>query len=130
MRSHTVINVDEKFLPPTKPGDLNYQAKKLSASQMSDAIETPYTSVLPVDTDSDRALRAGRSRQRVNTELDAAIALHKADIPCKVRKSVVCAVKGWSRPTLYRRIADEKFPKPVKDGRYSWWWIADVLDDP
>jgi predicted DNA-binding transcriptional regulator AlpA len=66
---------------------------------------------------------------RVTMELEAALVLHSAGKPCKVRKAVVCAVKGWSRPTLYRRIAALQFPKPFKDGRSSWWWIADVIDD-
>ena len=26
-----------------------------------------------------------------------------------------------SRPTIYKRIKDGKFPKPVKDGRCSFW---------
>lgn len=75
-------------------------------------------------------LKKDTAASRVTTELEAAVALYKAGVPCKVRKAVVCAVKGWSRPTLYRRIAALKFPRPFKDGRSSWWWIADVLDDP
>ncbi len=72
--------------------------------------------------------KTSRSQQRVRIELDAALALHNAGKPCKVKKSVVCAVKGWSRATLYRRIAAGMFPKPTKESRNSWWWIADVLD--
>jgi hypothetical protein len=52
--------------------------------------------------------KTGRQREiaaRVTVELEAALALHRAGIDCKVKKSVVCAVKGWSRATLYRRIA-------------------------
>jgi hypothetical protein len=67
---------------------------------------------------------------RVAVELEAALALHRAGIDCKVKKSVVCAVKGWSRATLYRRIAEESFPKPIKRDRYSEWRIADVIATP
>lgn len=67
---------------------------------------------------------------RVAVELEAALALHRAGIDCKVKKSVVCAVKGWSRATLYRRIAEESFPKPIKRDRYSEWRIADVIAIP
>ena len=67
---------------------------------------------------------------RVTVELEAALALHRAGIDCKVKKSVVCAVKGWSRATLYRRIAEESFPKPIKRDRYSEWRIADVIAIP
>ena len=64
---------------------------------------------------------------RATAELEAALALHQAGIDCRVKKSVVCAVKGWSRATLYRRIADGSFPKPIKRDRYSEWRIADVI---
>jgi hypothetical protein len=77
--------------------------------------------------------KLGRQREiatRVTVELEAALALHRAGIDCKVKKSVVCAVKGWSRATLYRRIAEESFPKPIKRDRYSEWRIADVIATP
>jgi predicted DNA-binding transcriptional regulator AlpA len=77
--------------------------------------------------------KAGHTREtaaRVAVELAAALALHRAGIDCKVKKSVVCAVKGWSRATLYRRIAEESFPKPTKRDRYSEWRIADVIATP
>lgn len=77
--------------------------------------------------------KPGRQREiaaRVAVELEAALALHRAGIDCKVKKSVVCAVKGWSRATLYRRIAEESFPKPIKRDRYSEWRIADVIAIP
>ena len=77
--------------------------------------------------------KPGRQREiaaRVAVELEAALALHRAGIDCKVKKSVVCAVKGWSRATLYRRIAEESFPKPIKRDRYSEWRIADVIATP
>lgn len=130
MRTFTVIKLGEKFLRPPKPGGINDLAKSFLAPPRPGAVDTSHPRPSPVEPDADRALKATRSRQRVNTELEAAIALHKAGMPCKVRRSVVCAVKGWSRPTLYRRIAAKKFPEPTKDGRYSWWWIADVFDDP
>lgn len=130
MRSLTVIKLGEKFLRPPKQEALNELARNFLASPRPEAVCTPPPRSSTVEPESDRTLKASRSRQRVNTELEAAIALHKAGMPCKVRRSVVCAVKGWSRPTLYRRIAAKKFPEPTKDGRYSWWWIADVFDDP
>ena len=64
---------------------------------------------------------------RIAIELETAITLHKAGLDSTVRKPVVCAVKGWSRATLYRRIAEGNFPKPLKRGRYSEWRIADVI---
>ena len=78
-------------------------------------------------------IKPGRQREiaaRVTVELEAALALHRAGIDCKVKKSVVCAVKGWSRATLYRRIAEDSFPKPIKRDRYSEWRIADVIATP
>jgi hypothetical protein len=74
--------------------------------------------------------RQGEIAARVAVELEAALALHRAGIDCKVKKSVVCAVKGWSRATLYRRIAEGSFPKPIKRDRYSEWRIADVIATP
>lgn len=77
--------------------------------------------------------KPGRQREiaaRVTVELEAALALHRAGIDCKVKKSVVCAVKGWSRATLYRRIAEKSFPAPIKRDRYSEWRIADVITIP
>lgn len=67
---------------------------------------------------------------RIAIELETAITLHKAGFDSTVRKPVVCAVKGWSRATLYRRIAEGNFPKPLKRGRYSEWRIADVIATP
>jgi hypothetical protein len=77
-----------------------------------------------------KTTRTSANSQRIAIELEAALALHRQGIRCKVKKSVVCAVKGWSRATLYRRIAANLFPKPIKRDRYSEWWIADVIDDP
>jgi predicted DNA-binding transcriptional regulator AlpA len=67
---------------------------------------------------------------RIAIELESAITLHKAGLDSTVKKPVVCAVKGWSRATLYRRIAEGNFPKPLKRGRYSEWRIADVIATP
>jgi len=69
-------------------------------------------------------------KTRIAIELETAITLHKAGLDSTVRKPVVCAVKGWSRATLYRRIAEGNFPKPLKRGRYSEWRIADVIATP
>jgi predicted DNA-binding transcriptional regulator AlpA len=38
---------------------------------------------------------------------------------------------GWSRSTLYAKMAEGKFPKPVKpdpDGRAVIWWEDEVIE--
>lgn len=77
-----------------------------------------------------KLLRKRDSTNRATVELEAALALHQAGIDCRVKKSVVCAVKGWSRAMLYRRVAAGSFPKPIKGDRYSEWRIADVITIP
>lgn len=74
--------------------------------------------------------RRSEYQARIAIELETAIILHKAGVDSMVRKPVVCAVKSWSRATLYRRIAEGNFPKPLKRGRYSEWRIADVIATP
>lgn len=46
-----------------------------------------------------------------------------------LRKTVVLEATGWSNSTLYTKIAQGKFPKPVKidpEGRASGWWEDEV----
>lgn len=39
----------------------------------------------------------------------------------------VCALCGFRKTTLYRRLADGTFPSPIKDGRrFTRWRAADV----
>lgn len=39
----------------------------------------------------------------------------------RLRLPEVLRFTGFSRPTLYRRIADGLFPKGIKDGRITAW---------
>jgi predicted DNA-binding transcriptional regulator AlpA len=43
-----------------------------------------------------------------------------------LRLRKVLSVTGYSRATLYRRIAEGKFPQPRKDGHISYWPANDV----
>jgi prophage regulatory protein len=46
-----------------------------------------------------------------------------------LRKTVVLEATGWSNSTLYTKIAQGKFPKPVKidpEGRASGWWEDEI----
>ncbi len=46
-----------------------------------------------------------------------------------LRKAAVLEATGWSNTTLYAKIAQGKFPKPVKidpDGRASGWFADEV----
>ena len=45
-----------------------------------------------------------------------------------IRLPEVQQIIKLSRPTIYRRIKDGSFPKPVKDGRCSLWEEAKVRD--
>ena len=110
--------------------DLNESVKSLFSSSQQSPAQLAQPGSSSTDAKQKKASKDTRALDRVTSELEAAIALHKAGVRCRVRKVVVCAVKGWSRPTLYRRIASQQFPKPIKDGRSSWWWIADVINDP
>jgi len=44
----------------------------------------------------------------------------------RIRKPEVLKLTGYKGRTLYRRIAAGLFPKPVKDGRMSFWWLSQV----
>jgi prophage regulatory protein len=52
-----------------------------------------------------------------------------------VRKPVVLAATGYSNSTLYKKIQDGKFPKPVKldpddkSGRAASGWFEDEVED-
>ncbi len=97
----------------------------------ANALSLDKSHLNPADGQSTSKLERKRDNvTRVTVELEAALALHQAGIDCRVKKSVVCAVKGWSRATLYRRVADGSFPKPIKRDRYSEWRIADVITIP
>ena len=45
-----------------------------------------------------------------------------------LRLKDVLAIVPYSKPTLYRRIKDGKFPGPAKDGRCSFWSEAAVME--
>ena len=121
--------VNEKC--PVSHALLGKKAPPIAAASASKADISVKSDSATVDQPTVK--KPGRQREiaaRVTVELEAALALHRAGIDCKVKKSVVCAVKGWSRATLYRRIAEESFPKPIKRDRYSEWRIADVIAIP
>jgi hypothetical protein len=124
------INLDNNNSCPAQQDTLNDLVKSFFIAPKHDTVRVSNAASSSANNQPDFDRKATRSRQKANAELDAAIALYKAGMPCKVRKAVVCAVKGWSRATLYRRIAEGKFPRPLKDDRNSWWWISDVFDDP
>jgi prophage regulatory protein len=47
-----------------------------------------------------------------------------------LRLPAVLAAMGWSRSTLYAKMAEGKFPKPVRpdpDGRAVIWWEDEVI---
>ena len=48
--------------------------------------------------------------------------------PGFLRMKRVLQLTGWKKSTLYRRIRDGKFPRPVKDIGISSWRNQDVLD--
>ena len=46
-----------------------------------------------------------------------------------LRTPAVIDATGWSRSTLYQKIADKKFPRWTKldpDGQTSVWWADEV----
>jgi predicted DNA-binding transcriptional regulator AlpA len=46
-----------------------------------------------------------------------------------MRAAAVMEATGWSRSTLYQKIAEKKFPKWTKldpDGQTSIWWADEV----
>ena len=50
-----------------------------------------------------------------------------------LRKQAVLAATGWSNSTLYKKIQEGKFPKPIKldpddksDRAASGWWADEV----
>jgi prophage regulatory protein len=48
-----------------------------------------------------------------------------------LRKPAVLAATGWSNSTLYKKIAEGKFPKPTKidpAGRVSVWFDDQVAE--
>lgn len=45
----------------------------------------------------------------------------------RLRLPEVLRYTGYSRPTLYRRIADGQFPRGIKDGRITVWSNREVL---
>lgn len=128
MQLITIVKRPHEF-PTMAPPSFGQFATKYLEHAKKHTLRSSSNSSLKVKSNYfDSASKESRIRQRTNSELDAAIALHKAGISCKVKKSVVCAVTGWSRATLYRRISNGLFPKPLKHDRGSWWWISDVLD--
>jgi predicted DNA-binding transcriptional regulator AlpA len=46
----------------------------------------------------------------------------------RLRVRDVCALTGWSRPTLYRRIREGKFPAPERDEGCAYWRAGQVLE--
>jgi len=44
----------------------------------------------------------------------------------RIRKPEVLKLTGYENRTFYRRIAAGLFPKPIKDGRMSFWWLSQV----
>jgi hypothetical protein len=107
----------EKSAPsePTNESGIGFKSRSPHCSSSQSAIDEKKTA------------KQNNNRLRVATELEAALVMHKAGVECWVKKSVVCAVRGWSRATLYRRVADNYFPKPRKRNRSSEWRIADVI---
>ena len=95
------------------------EAGVLSRSQQSSLIQSVIA--------ENKMAKLINKRLRLAMELEAALLMHKAGIECWVKKPVVCAVRGWSRATLYRRIATDDFPRPRKRNRSSEWRIADVI---
>lgn len=43
------------------------------------------------------------------------------DMPGRYNTGNILAVTGWSRSTLYNRIATKRFPAPKKDGKMNYW---------
>lgn len=52
--------------------------------------------------------------------------LNNFPITGPVREKQILAYINFSHSTLWRRISDNKFPKPWKDGRCTFWWAEDV----
>ena len=44
----------------------------------------------------------------------------------RIRMPEVKSLTGLSKRTIYRRIAEGKFPQAVKDGHVSAWWLSQV----
>ena len=44
----------------------------------------------------------------------------------RIRMPEVEKLTGLSKRTIYRRIAEGKFPPAVKDGHVSAWWLDQV----
>ena len=45
----------------------------------------------------------------------------------RLRLPLVLTLTGLGRSTLYRRIAEGKFPAPAKDGKRCAYWPAQVV---
>ena len=45
-----------------------------------------------------------------------------------VREKHILAYVNFSHSTLWRRINDGLFPKPMKDGRCTFWFAQDIID--
>jgi prophage regulatory protein len=50
-------------------------------------------------------------------------------IPRIIRLPEVMAATGESRSTIYKRISDGEFPKPVKLGPKSVGWVEEEIAD-
>lgn len=44
-------------------------------------------------------------------------------------KQVQDKVGGWSKKTVYKKIREGKFPRPVHTGGNTSTWIEDEIDD-
>jgi len=60
---------------------------------------------------------------------ETTIAAKNSPLDRRIRKPEVLALTGYETRTLYRRIAAGLFPRPVKDGRMSFWWLSEVLQN-
>lgn len=42
--------------------------------------------------------------------------------------AVVCRMFGYTRRTIDRKVEQGIFPKPVKDGRWSRWYLDELIE--
>jgi prophage regulatory protein len=50
------------------------------------------------------------------------------ELDTALRLPQVLACTGYSRPTLYRRMDEGRFPRGRKDGRITWWSAREVAE--
>jgi predicted DNA-binding transcriptional regulator AlpA len=63
---------------------------------------------------------------QMELNMNPSIPNHFSEPDRRIRMPEVKSLTGLSKRTIYRRIAEGKFPQAVKDGHISAWWLSHV----